>query len=92
MENIKVLVLLNGDTVVSSIEEVPSELGEPDCKLTNSFLIKKSINDDIFLDSWLSEYTNQNTIMIHSDKILTLIEPKETILKKYTSLNKNESS
>ena len=37
---IKVLVLIGGGgNLISEIEEVGSELGEPDCKLTKPFLI-----------------------------------------------------
>lgn len=91
-ENIKIITFLNGDVIISKIEEVGTELGEPDCKLIDPFLVKKEITDTIFLVPWLSEYTSQNMVMVHSDKILTIIEPKETILKKYLLLNKNESS
>lgn len=87
-ENIKVLIFLNGDVVISNIEEVVADLGEPDCKLHSPFLIKKTVTDSIFLESWLSDYTSQNVMMVHSDKILTIIEPKKTILDKYLNLNK----
>ena len=33
-ENIQVIVLVNGGTIISRIDQVMSELGEPDCKLT----------------------------------------------------------
>ena len=61
------------------MEEVQGELGGPDCKLTEPFLI----NDDGTLSPWLLEVTNQNTFMISSDKILTLIEPNSKLTKKY---------
>ena len=80
---IKLLVLLNGEILVSNIEEVGSEMGEPDCKLTNPFLV----NGDN-LEPWLVNQTNQNVFMIHSDKILTLTEPKPTLLEKYEQLTK----
>ena len=61
------------------MEEVQSELGEPDCKLTEPF----TINEDGTLSPWLLDLTNQNTFMISSDKILTLIEPNSKLTKKY---------
>jgi hypothetical protein len=88
MDNIKILILLNGSVIISFIEESPSELGEPDCRLTKPFQIKKSISDDIYLESWNSDYTSQDVFMISSDKILTLTDPKPTILEKYQSLIK----
>ena len=64
---------------MTQIEEVQSELGEPDCKLTEPFVI----NDDGTLSPWLLNLTNQNTFMISSDKILTLVNPNSKIVKKY---------
>ena len=78
-ENLKILILLNNQTVISEIEEVQSELGEPDCKLTEPF----TINEDGTLSPWLLDITNQNTFMISSDKILTLVEPNSKLVKKY---------
>tara|TARA_B100000579_G_scaffold363077_1_gene321488 strand:- start:813 stop:1028 length:216 start_codon:yes stop_codon:yes gene_type:complete len=65
--------------VISEIDEVTSELGEPDCKLTEPFII----NDDGTLSPWLLDITNQNTFMISSDKILTLVDPNSKLVKKY---------
>ena len=78
-ENLKILILLNNQKVISEIEEVQSELGEPDCKLTEPFII----NDDGTLSPWLLDITNQNTFMISSDKILTLVDPNSKLVKKY---------
>ena len=64
------------------MEEVQSELGGPDCKLIEPFLI----NDDGTLSPWLLEVTTQNTFMLSSDKILTLVNPNSKIVKKYESV------
>ena len=81
---IKLIVLTNNHKLVSQIDEVPSELGEPDCKLTEPFLLK----EDGTLTPWLVEVSNENVFMISSDKILTLTEPKPTLLEKYQDLLK----
>ena len=78
-ENLKILILVNNQTVISEIEEVQSEVGEPDCKLTEPF----TINEDGTLSPWLLDITNQNTFMISSDKILTLVDPNSKLVKKY---------
>ena len=78
-ENLKILILTNNQKVISQIDEVTSELGEPDCKLTEPFVI----NDDGTLSPWLLDITTQNTFMISSDKILTLVEPNSKLVKKY---------
>lgn len=87
---IKVLALLNNTVLVSKIEEVPSELGEPDCKLTNPFVIKKHPIEGLqsTLEPWFSDYTKQESFMIHSDKILTIIEPSAKLVEQYEQLTK----
>ncbi len=79
---IKILVLLNKEILISQIEEVGSELGEPDCRLTEPFVV----NSDMTLIPWMLDYTSQNSFMIHSDKVLTIIDPNNLILKKYEKL------
>ena len=85
---IKVIIFLNGQYVVSEIEEVGADLGEPDCKLVKPFEIKKSISQDVYLEPWNSDYTSQDTFMVSSEKILTIIDPKPTLLEKYQALIK----
>ena len=81
---VKVIALTNQKNLISQIEEVPSELGEPDCKLINPFVIK----DDKSLEPFLMDVTNETVLMMSSDKILTLVEPLPTLLEKYQSLTK----
>ena len=64
------------------IEEVSSELGEPDCRLTEPFVVK----DDNILEPWLLNVTNQNSFMLSSDKILTIVDPNNKLTKKYEEL------
>ena len=78
-DNLKIIVLLDQKKILSQIEEVQSELGEPDCKLTEPFFIE----DDGTLSPWLLDVTTQNTFMISSDKILTLVEPNSKLKQKY---------
>lgn len=81
---VKLLALTNNLILISKIEEVTSELGEPDCKITNPFVVKS----DQTLEPFLCGYTSQDTFMISSDKILTLADPKPTLLEKYQDLIK----
>jgi hypothetical protein len=81
---IKALILTNNQILITKIEEVPSELGEPDCKLIEPYVI----NSDGTLSPWLIDISVQQSYMIHSDKILTIIEPKATLIEKYQSLTK----
>ena len=70
--------------LLTQIEEVGGELGEPDCKLTEPFMV----HEDGTLSPWLVNLTNQNTFMIHSDKILTIVVPNGTLVDKYSDLVK----
>ena len=81
---VKVIALTNQKNLISQIEEVPSELGEPDCKLIKPFVIK----DDKSLEPFLMDVTNETVFMMSSDKIITLAEPLPTLLEKYQSLTK----
>jgi hypothetical protein len=85
---IKIIIFLNGQCVMSEIEEVGADLGEPDCKLIKPFQLKTSISSDIYLEPWNSDYTSQDTFMVSSEKILTIMDPKPTLLEKYQSLIK----
>lgn len=87
---IKIIVFLNGDVIITTIEEVPSELGEPDCKLIKPFVVKKNSMDGLspVLEPWLSSITKQEELMVHSDKILTIVDPTARLQELYTDLTK----
>ena len=84
MNNVKILYLTTNQILISQIEEVTSELGEPDCKLVEPFVIC----DDGTLSPWLLEYTNQNDFMISSDKLLTIADPNSKLKLKYEDVLK----
>ena len=76
---------MNQLKLVSQIEEVPAAIpGEPDCKLIEPYLV----GEQDTLSPWMVDFTNQNTFMLSSDKILTLEDPKPTLLEKYEKLLK----
>ena len=81
---IKLIILVNQQQLVSQIEEIGADIGQPDCKLTEPFIV----GDDNTLSPWLVESTNQSIFMLSSDKILTLVDPKPTLLEKYQGLLK----
>jgi len=60
------------------------DIGDPNCKLIEPFILGE--NDT--LSPWLIDVTNDNEFMICSDKILTLVEAKPTLLEKYQNLIK----
>ncbi len=77
-----VIVLTTGITLIATIEEQTSELGEPDCKLIEPYLV----TPEGTVEPWLLNVTNQNEVMISSDKILTLVDPKTPLLAKYEAV------
>ena len=85
---------MNGQNLISQIEEVTTELGEPDCKLVNPFIIttseeKITMQEGVaVLRPWLLNITRDDNFMISSDKILTLADPMPTLLEKYLDLTK----
>ena len=82
---VKLLILSNGDKLISQLIEVaPIDIGDPNCKLVEPFIV----NADGTLTPWLVDITNDNEFMMSSDKILTLVEPKPTLLEKYQDLLK----
>ena len=81
---IKLIVLMNQQRLISQIEEIGADIGQPDCKLTEPFIV----GENNTLSPWLVESTNQSVFMLSSDKILTLVDPKPTILEKYQDLLK----
>ena len=82
---VKVLILTNNQMLISQIEEVaPLDIGDPNCKLIEPFILGE--NDT--LSPWLIDITNDNEFMMCSDKILTLVEAKPTLLEKYQDLIK----
>ena len=76
---------MNNLKLVTQIEEVaPVDLGDPNCKMIDPYLI----GEQDPLSPWLVECTSQNEFMISSDKILTILDPKPTLLEKYQNLIK----
>ena len=80
----KVIVLMNNLILISQIEEVGADIGEPDCKLIKPFVVKS----DKTLEPFLCGYTKQDTFMMSSDKIITITDPTATLLEKYEDLIK----
>ena len=80
-KTIKVLLLSNQEIVVSEIEEVAAEIGDPNCKLTKPYKIEGGA-----LHKWMQDYTEQNEVMINSDKIITLVTPSPLIFDQYSKV------
>tara|TARA_A100001388_G_scaffold111254_1_gene81760 strand:- start:128 stop:406 length:279 start_codon:yes stop_codon:yes gene_type:complete len=83
---VKVLVLKNESKVlVTKIREVQSELGEPDCQLTDPVEFRLGEEDwKERLQRWPGKLLTQNhQCMISSDAILTIVDPQPELLEAY---------
>ena len=82
---VKIIHLTTNQILISELMEVaPMDIGAPDCKMVNPFIIK----DEQVLEPWLLNVTKDDIFMISSDKILTLADPTPTLLEKYIDLTK----
>ena len=75
---------MNNLKIVTQIEEVLADIGYPNCKMIEPYVV----GEQDTLSPWLVEFTSQNEFMISSDKILTILDPKPTLLEKYENLIK----
>jgi len=73
---------MNRVRLVSQIDEVLADIGQPDCKLINPCVIDK----DGKLTKWLSDLTDDTEMFLSSDKILTLVDPNQKILDDYVNI------
>jgi len=79
---IQVLYLTNNLRLVSQIDEVLADIGQPDCKLINPCVIDK----DGKLTKWMSSLTDNTEMFMSSDKILTLVDPNQKLLDDYVNI------
>ena len=81
-QEIKIIVLVNGDTLISAVEEVAAlDIGDPNCKMISPY---KIVGKE--MSPWLGDLTDDVDIMICSDKILSLVEPHKSLVDSYLKL------
>ena len=71
------------NVIISEVEEMGAEIGDPDCKLIKPYLFE-SIDD---MKPW-PKATDQTELMIRSDSILTIADPTKEVIAKYLELTK----
>ena len=83
---IRVLLLKDGRTIVTKLEEVPEhEIGEPDCVMIDPVIYDTSVED---YSRALSRFPGANVtadtkMAILSDNILTMVTPASKLLAEY---------
>ena len=75
------LLLTNQTILISEIDEVLADIGQPDCKLINPCTLFGGK-----VERWMEDVTKDNVMFISSDKIVTLVDPTEHILEEYLKL------
>ena len=76
------LVLKNNQILVSQLEPTEAELpGEPDVRLIEPYILEEGS-----LTKWLEGVTIQSEMMIHSDQILTIVEPVTALTQQYNEV------
>ena len=78
---IQVLLLVNQMILISEIDEVLADIGQPDCKLINPCVITNGK-----VSKWMSDLTPNKEMFMSSDKILTLVDPSKNILEEYKKI------
>ena len=84
-KTVKILYLTTNQILVTELVEVAAiDIGAPDCKMVNPFILK----DDKSLEPWLLNVTKDDIFMIRSDKSLTRVDPTHTLIEKDLDLTK----
>lgn len=85
---IQALLLANNEIIIAQVYEVDVDPGKPNCRLIDPYLFKTGgVNNPGFrLIPWLQEVTEENNMMIHPDKIITVVDVKDDVLKLYKKI------
>ena len=82
---IKCILVNVDDLLISEIEEVDAEIGEPNCKLTNPVVF-----ESLEKMKPLVEASRSTEFMIRSDDILTIADPTQEVINRYLELTSDE--
>ena len=83
MNNIKCLVVGIDTVLISEVQELDAEIGDPDCKLIKPYKFLGVDN----MTPWV-EASNQSEYMIRSSDILTIADPTVEVIEAYLKLIK----
>ena len=80
-KTIKCILVNVNDVLISEIEEIDAELGQPNCKLTNPVVFES-------MDRMkpLIEASDSTEFMIRAEDILTIADPSPEVIAKYIEL------
>jgi len=78
---IKCLLVDADNVLISEVEEVPSEIGDPDCKLIKPYRFYGLDK----MEPWVKA-SNQTEYMIRSSDVLTIADPSPEVIEAYLKL------
>ena len=80
-KSIKCLLLDVDNVIITEVEEVQAEIGDPNCKLINPY----RFYPDKDIEPW-PKATNQKELMVRAEDILTMADPTPEVIEKYLKL------
>ena len=80
-KDIKCILVDVDNVLISEIEEVDAELGNPNCKLINPVVFESLEKMKPLIEA--SKYTE---FMIRSEDILTIADPTQEVIDKYIEM------
>jgi|TARA_B100000035_G_scaffold85742_1_gene72081 hypothetical protein len=80
-KSIKCLLLDVDNVIITEVEEVQAEIGDPNCKLINPY----RFYPDKDMEPW-PKATNQKELMVRAEDILTMADPTPEVIEKYLKL------
>ena len=78
---VKCLLVDVDNVLISEVEEVPSEIGDPDCKLIKPYRFYGVDK----MEPWI-QASNQTEYMIRSSDVLTIADPSPEVVEAYLKL------
>ena len=82
---IKCILVNVDDLLISEIEEIDAEIGQPNCKLTNPVVF-----ESLEKMKPLVEASRSTEFMIRSDDILIIADPTQEVINRYLELTSDE--
>ena len=79
--DIKCILVDVDHVLISQVEEVDAELGDPNCKLTNPVVF-----ESLEKMKPLVEASKDTVFMIRSEDILTIADPTSEVIAKYKEI------
>ena len=80
-KEIKYILVEVDKLLISEVEEIDAELGNPNCRLTNPVVF-----ESLEKMKPLVEASDDVEFMIRSEDILTMADPTKEVIKKYIEL------